>query len=141
MKKALEGNLGYKGERGYSNYELAVKNGYQGTEQEWLANFGVDFTLCKMKSEFAVIIDNVASEEMSKLISYPTGFDVNNCVVTSLEIKEDNTYFYKTTKDGEDNNKYDVRVELKENGVVVWCNYSFVEEQPLYFKLVLMKIS
>lgn len=32
----LEGRLYVAGTRGYSNYEIAVKNGFVGTEQEWL---------------------------------------------------------------------------------------------------------
>lgn len=36
----LKGVLGFKGERGYSAYEIAVKNGYKGTEHDWLATIG-----------------------------------------------------------------------------------------------------
>ena len=36
----LRGVLGFKGERGYSSYEIAVKNGFVGTEQDWLATIG-----------------------------------------------------------------------------------------------------
>ena len=32
--------LGYKGERGLSAYEVAVKNGFKGTEETWLAQLG-----------------------------------------------------------------------------------------------------
>lgn len=32
----LKGKLGFKGERGYSAYEIAVQNGFKGTEEEWL---------------------------------------------------------------------------------------------------------
>ena len=32
--------LGFKGERGYSAYEIAVQNGYKGTEKSWLAQLG-----------------------------------------------------------------------------------------------------
>ena len=32
----LEGRLYVAGARGYSNYEIAVQNGFVGTEQEWL---------------------------------------------------------------------------------------------------------
>ena len=31
------GILGFKGERGYSAYEIAVQNGFIGTEEDWLA--------------------------------------------------------------------------------------------------------
>jgi hypothetical protein len=40
----MEGQLGFKGERGYSNYDLYVLNGGTMTEQEWLDHFGVDLT-------------------------------------------------------------------------------------------------
>ena len=36
----LKAKLGFKGERGYSAYEIAVQNGYKGTEQDWLATLG-----------------------------------------------------------------------------------------------------
>lgn len=36
----LRGVLGFKGERGYSAYDIAVKNGFKGTEQDWLATIG-----------------------------------------------------------------------------------------------------
>jgi exopolysaccharide biosynthesis protein len=37
---ALQGTLAFKGARGYSAYEIAVNNGYTGTEQDWLAQLG-----------------------------------------------------------------------------------------------------
>ena len=39
MSNMLKGKLvikGEKGERGYSAYEIAVQNGFEGTEQEWV---------------------------------------------------------------------------------------------------------
>jgi len=36
----LKAKLGFKGERGYSAYEIAVQNGFEGTEQDWLATLG-----------------------------------------------------------------------------------------------------
>lgn len=40
MENALRGVLAYKGERGYSAYEIAVQKGFIGTEQDWLATLG-----------------------------------------------------------------------------------------------------
>lgn len=40
MSEILKGKLGWKGERGYSAYEIAVQNGFEGTEQDWLATLG-----------------------------------------------------------------------------------------------------
>lgn len=36
----LRGVLGFKGERGYSAYEVAVQNGFVGSEKQWLATLG-----------------------------------------------------------------------------------------------------
>lgn len=44
MKKVLQGRLCYKGERGFSAYDIAVKNGFKGTEQEWLETLGVNIS-------------------------------------------------------------------------------------------------
>lgn len=40
MEEYLRGVLGFKGERGYSAYEIAVQDGFIGTEQDWLATLG-----------------------------------------------------------------------------------------------------
>ncbi len=81
----LEAELGFKGERGLSNYEIAVKNGYTGTEQEWLANFGVDFNVCVMNDDIAVINMEVDMDDPNYFflinIPYPEGFNVNNSIV------------------------------------------------------------
>lgn len=36
----LKARLGWKGSRGYSAYELALQNGFIGTEKDWLASLG-----------------------------------------------------------------------------------------------------
>lgn len=38
--KSLKGSLAWKGERGFSAYEIAVKNGFIGSEKDWLAHLG-----------------------------------------------------------------------------------------------------
>lgn len=50
-----KGGIAYKGERGYSNYEIYVKNGGTMTEQEWLDHFGVDLTGYAKTSEVEAI--------------------------------------------------------------------------------------
>lgn len=40
MEEYLRGQLGWLGPRGYSAYEVAVKNGYVGSEKDWLAQLG-----------------------------------------------------------------------------------------------------
>lgn len=40
MENLLKGVVGFKGEKGDSAYDIAVKNGFEGTEQDWLATLG-----------------------------------------------------------------------------------------------------
>lgn len=40
MENQLKATLGFKGEKGDSAYDIAVKNGFEGTEQDWLATLG-----------------------------------------------------------------------------------------------------
>lgn len=40
MEESLRGVLGFKGDTGLSAYESALKNGFVGTEQDWLATLG-----------------------------------------------------------------------------------------------------
>ena len=40
MEEYLRGVLGFKGERGYSAYEIALKNGFVGSEKDWLSQLG-----------------------------------------------------------------------------------------------------
>lgn len=47
MENALRGSLAFKGERGYSAYEVAVQHGFKGSEEAWLASLGDD-TLYKL---------------------------------------------------------------------------------------------
>lgn len=42
QETALVGKVYVAGTRGYSNYEIAVKNGFVGTEEEWLEKITQD---------------------------------------------------------------------------------------------------
>lgn len=54
----LKGVLGFKGERGYSAYEIAVQQGFQGTEQDWLATLGTSQHVAKQSIEYVTKQDN-----------------------------------------------------------------------------------
>lgn len=54
----LKGALGWKGERGYSAYEVAVQNGFEGTEQDWLATLGTSQHVAKKSIEYVTTKDN-----------------------------------------------------------------------------------
>lgn len=60
-----KGGLGFKGERGYSAYEIAVQNGYEGTEQEWIDHFGLDLTDYVKTSDILDLVYPVGSLYMS----------------------------------------------------------------------------
>lgn len=52
---SLSGALSSLGIRGYSAYELAVKHGFKGTEEEWLASLKGDGAGIQLKEENNVI--------------------------------------------------------------------------------------
>lgn len=105
----LRGQLGYKGERGYSAYEIAVQNGYEGTEAEWVDSFlnaenyysksETDTLLVTkaaktevyLKDDYAVVTGTIEYEEGEKSkqvdLSYPTGFTQDNCIIVSIMVQ------------------------------------------------------
>ena len=80
----LRGSLGFKGERGYSAYEIAVQEGYEGTEEEWINHFGLDLTNYIQKSD---VIDNVTSDTTDKPLSAKQGKLLNTNIgdLTNLD--------------------------------------------------------
>lgn len=83
-----KGSLGFKGDRGYSAYEIAVQNGYEGTEQEWIDHFGLDLTNYLKTSD---IIDNTWQGGTKKPLSAEAGKSLNTYIaeVQSEEIAID----------------------------------------------------
>lgn len=92
--------LGYKGERGYSAYELAVRNGYEGTEEEWIEHFGLDLSGYVQTSD---VVDNVTSTETTHPLSAKQGKLLNDSI-TSLSTnklnKSDVVDLPSSTSDG-----------------------------------------
>lgn len=68
MSDILRGKLGYKGESGDSAYEIAVKNGFSGTEKEWLATLGTTNHFEQTKTTYTTTTTNVTT------ISIPTSY-------------------------------------------------------------------
>lgn len=89
-----QGTIGFKGERGYSNYELAVQNGYVGTEQEWIDHFGVDLTGYLKTTD---IVDNVTTNNSSKPLSAAQGRYLKNYIDAYTENEIGNTPSLDTT--------------------------------------------
>lgn len=46
------GILGFKGERGYSAYEIACQNGYIGSEEDWLSTLGTSTHFMQTKTMY-----------------------------------------------------------------------------------------
>ena len=64
----LKGSLGYKGERGYSAYEIAVQNGFLGTEEEWLETLGtLDHNTVEFKSNKTTTVSSSSTD-----VQYPS---------------------------------------------------------------------
>lgn len=69
----LKGVLGFKGERGYSAYELAVKNGFVGTEKDWLATLGTS-------SHFDRTITNLTTSSSTTSLDLPSNYTSNSYI-------------------------------------------------------------
>lgn len=63
---------GFKGERGYSAYEVAVRNGFVGSEKTWLAQLGTS-TGAKQES-----ITYVTKSEEEKTFNLPESYNSNS---------------------------------------------------------------
>lgn len=78
MEEYLRGVLGFKGERGYSAYEIAVQNGYIGTEKDWLAQLGTSAYFFKDSKVYTA----TANQTSFKL---PDSYTSNSCVDVYVE--------------------------------------------------------
>lgn len=88
----LRGVLAYKGERGLSAYEIACKNGFIGTEKEWLSQLGTSKTFKQKKKVFTSTANQTTFDISSIYISndfvdvYVNGYKLNaNEYETNLE--------------------------------------------------------
>lgn len=77
VQEGLEGELGYKGERGYSAYEIAVLHGFEGSEQDWIDHFGLDLTDYIKTSD---VIDDLTSTSTNYPLSANQGKELKTLV-------------------------------------------------------------
>lgn len=89
-----KGTLGFKGERGYSNYEIYVKNGGTMTEQEWLDHFGVDLTDYIKTSEVNAIVGDLEELETTDKTDVVSAINELNTNINSLDDRDN----YSTTE-------------------------------------------
>ena len=74
----LRGVLGFKGERGYSAYEIAVQNGFVGDEKSWVAQLGTSAYFLKD----SVVYTATEGQTSFKL---PESYTNNSCVDVYIE--------------------------------------------------------
>lgn len=97
------------------------------------------------KSDFAVLTGTVNFSDSSKVnplgeyqINYPSGFTVNNCVVISCMI-DDNDMYYSTPHSYNSKEQY---VILYTNKIALCDKYAYAQQfTHVKYKIVLMKIS
>lgn len=107
MNNTLKGHLAYKGVRGYSTYELAVKNGYVGSEKDWLQQMG----LYKVLSKYHNSVSNMKLDtalEHSHLVHTLGYYEPNDGGAGDYIVRE------KTADDVEDN----ATIYFLDNGLV-----------------------
>lgn len=83
MDDILRGSLCFKGERGYSAYEVAVQNGFKGTVEEWLIMCGVSEK-----------VTNLINSKINGLVSG------SPLVASSVSGMTDTNHIYVNTTDG-----------------------------------------
>ena len=113
VTETLEGELGFKGERGYSAYEIAVKHGYTGTEEQWSQDFtNPDNFYDKME------MDSILSGyvETTTLTDYVPKSDIVDNVTSTDTDKPLSANQGKVLKDDIDTNY------INTNGVLLWKN-------------------
>ena len=75
----LRGVLGFKGERGYSAYEIAVQNGFIGSEKQWLATIGTANNFTGNEEVYITAQDNENTFDL------PTEYTSNSVVDVYLD--------------------------------------------------------
>lgn len=74
----LKGTVGFKGEKGDSAYQVAVKNGFIGTEKDWLATLGTTNYVGETKATFI-------GSQGQKDFGLPTGYTSESVVEVYIE--------------------------------------------------------
>lgn len=76
--ETLKATLGFKGEKGDSAYQIAVKNGFIGTEKDWLATLGTTNYVGETKATF------LATKGQTEF-GLPTGYTNESIVEVYIE--------------------------------------------------------
>jgi CRISPR/Cas system CSM-associated protein Csm3 (group 7 of RAMP superfamily) len=99
----LKGTLGYKGERGYSAYETAVQNGFNGTEEEWLDTLGtLEPNSVEFKSNKTTEVNNTSTDNQ-----YPSAKATYDAIQDNIENAIDDAKLTpQTTKTETDTDVY-----------------------------------
>lgn len=74
----IRANFGFKGERGLSAYEIAVKNGFKGSESDWLATLGT-------ASSFKMTKIQVVANAGTKQLTLPEAYTSNGFLDVYVE--------------------------------------------------------
>ena len=83
----LTGTVGFKGEKGDSAYQVAVKNGFIGTEKDWLATLGTTNYVGETKATFV-------GSQGQKEFGLPTSYTSESIVEVYIEGERLNTNEY-----------------------------------------------
>lgn len=111
MSDILKGRLGFKGEDGLSAYEVAVKNGFTGSEQDWLATLGTTNHFEQDKSIYEV--EEAGIDEIPIPNGYVDGSSFLDIYVNGQRLNSDE-YSLDLT-----NNVIELVNELNEIGTIV----------------------
>lgn len=151
----LKAKLGFKGERGYSAYEIAVKHGYTGTEEEWSEDFlnaenyydktEADALINSKKNagDFVTLTGTVTEPTLLGVtLQYPEGFTSLNCTVIGYDVKYDETAFWNTFQavSNSGNLSNGLIVRLFNDKIQLYNAEAFLIEKGYDYRVTLMKI-
>lgn len=91
---ALKGYIGFKGEQGLSAYDIAVKKGFTGTENDWLATLGTS-------NKFDKDVLFYTSEEGQSEFDIPEKYNSNS----QIDVYVEGRFFTNDKYELDENNK------------------------------------
>lgn len=132
-----------KGERGYSAYEIAVQQGYTGTEEEWKDSFiNADTYYNKTETDNLYVansnivkvtgtISSIGYNEHKYVkLDYPENFNLNNCIILSGRVREkfSDSYGY-----GNWHSTNFFLVDTSDVSVITFRDFISIESDGIYY--------
>ena len=150
MENALKGSLAFKGERGYSAYEIAVQEGFQGSKEVWLEQIGYEDINAKLPANvknFGAVGDGVTDDTEAIQQALDNGGDIHfpngTYLFTEVTVGSNTSIIgyqnsilkgKKINITGENNRISNIKYDgnLDSDGIDVTGNYNTIDNCEIY---------